>query len=531
VTGFFYAGSDGKWEGEPGFAYSLAAYEFQFTSLQTNEDVFEEEIRKLKANELTTVGNNQANLAIHYNLLLWMHFSTYFTVGDKVQSFGFSAEPGDVFNREYADFRLMSQTDFCSVDPKMSFDQTYGRMTIEYVFDETDTQDPFNSECTDIVAPSQFGYNEQYDKNVFTIEMDLVSLTSALAVNLGFVKTSHFEKTSSGFTLGTYNSDSVVEVDSLFDPRFPRMQPILCFTVSAGDGSGGLPDLGSGATDFEGKCVLRLGDVVIIPAFNHFGSQCQQCGSSTDDYCNEFDVVSSFVYFPSILNTSATDDDFNDDEYDDTNMIETMKLFNKYPNSKDLNDAVFDAYNIISYTDGTYSWDFGFCDYKCSLISLNSYDGLNKAMSPYFYNLDEGHCKDSTNKESFDSLGETPPTNLVEEYYRCKSTKTSAFFNSVGIANGNMLFFAPWICLFLLLPFIRSYHTYVVKEPLDAQNTVSEEVKQAALMELVTRLLDVTNGKVKKDPNSAVVQLANDLAEIGSLEKANRLDNSASDKL
>lgn len=496
VTGYFLAGSNGKWEGEEGFTYNLAAYEFDFTSLKANVAEFEEEIQQLKENQLTTIGNKQATLGMNYNLLLWMHFSTYFTVNDKVQSFGFSAEPGDVFNREYFDFDMKNKDEICYVDPKMTFDQTYGRMKIEFKFDENDPADEYLNFCKDIVNPHDFGYIAKYDHTTFSIEMDLVSLTSALSVNLGMIEKSHFEKSADDLFLGMYNSKSL-SLQSLFDPRYPRMQPILCFALSDVDYYDNY-DLGSGATSFVGKCIMRLGETVIIPAFNHWASECQQCPESgpgvNEEYCQLIDVVSSFVHFP------------NDDD-----LLKTINLFNKYEDSQAMNDAIYEAYNFDTN-------DFSFCDDNCSLISLNSYDFLNQAMSPYFYNLNNGHCRDSTDKESFDSLGATPPTDLVEEYYRCRSTKTSAFFNSVGIANGNMLLFAPFICLLFLLPIIRLYHTYVVGEPIYPPGAVTEKAKDAALKELISRLLDVTNGKATGDSNGAVAQLANDLNSIAVRE-------------
>jgi hypothetical protein len=96
VTGFFLGASNGKWQGEHGFRYSLAAYEFDFVSLKTNDEGFNAEIQKLKTNELSVIGAMQAKLGLHYNLLVWMHFASYFTVADKIQAFGFSAEPGNI---------------------------------------------------------------------------------------------------------------------------------------------------------------------------------------------------------------------------------------------------------------------------------------------------------------------------------------------------------------------------------------------------------------------------------------------------
>ena len=83
----------------------------------------------------------------------------------------------------------------------------------------------------------------------------------------------------------------------------------------------------------------------------------------------------------------------------------------------------------------------------------------------------------------------------------------------MAIANSNMLLFAPLACAIIVLPLIHAYYKFVLNED-SPEGMVSDDVKDAALKELATRLLDITNGKVKPDANSAVGQLALDLSRL-----------------
>lgn len=489
LTGFFWATDDGKWEGEPGFKHSLAAYEFDFTSLKTSYEEFEEEIQKLKENVLTNIGSLQAENALHYSLLAWMHFSTNFIVDGRVQKFGFSAEPGSVFNRENAYVQVFGQINsenkHCSDHPSLSYDQTYATMTLQYPHPYVDLAD-----CTSLLPPETFGYDTFKEMSTFSFEMDLTSLTSALSVNLGIVNIDAFEEIST-FFLGLYNGDQAVYLVRYFDPRFPSMQPIVCFEFGdsyVGDDDDD-DDLGSGSTAFIGKCVVRISTTIVVPSFHHFYSECQQCTESSYPICNEFDFLTNYLYF----------DDFS-------NVID---LFNRYENRlRELND---DIYSTI-FVDGSLDQICG--DTNCTLISLNVYDNIDQVMSPFFYNLDSGHCRDTTNKEAFDQLSQNAPSDLTEVYYRCGHSPSNAFLSSVAIANSNMLLFAPLACAIIVLPLIHAYHKFVLNEDVNPEGVVSDDVKDAALKELATRLLDITNGKVKPDANGAVGQLALDLSRL-----------------
>ena len=486
---------------------SLGAYEFDFSSLKTTNEGFAEELRKLQFNELTVMAEYQQSFPLPYNLLIWMHFSTYFTVADKVQSFGFTAEPGDIFNREYFLVTLAGQSN-CFVNPLVTFDPTYGRASVQYSYTE------YMDGCEELADPNELGYDKSYDGDIFSLDMDVVSMTSALAVNMGILNKSHLQTIGDPVYMTPFNTEHLYQ-QKLYDPRFPRMSPLLCFELKttlpsnddaddyfyddnfAGDDYVDDQTL-FGSTNFENKCVLRLGSKLLIPALFHYYPVCQFCdsNSSNSKTCNGFDLVISYIYF------------------EDDNLNKTIQLLNKYPNAKELNDAAYLAYD---------KYDFSFCDNDCALLSLNAYDDSDHFVSPDFYSLNNGHCSDSTSKEAFEALGATPPTDLVEEYYRCKNSRSTSFFKSVAMANSNMMLFSPFFFLFLLTPLMTIYHQYIVKEPLSADE-YSDNEREKAVKVLMTQLLKLSHGQegVEEDPNLVLVQLAEELKRISvrdSVEK------------
>jgi hypothetical protein len=479
ISGYFVAGANGKWQGDVNFVNSLGAYEFNFNSMKVNEDEFATEFQKLHDNELMTIGNYQAELGLHYNLLFWMHFSTYFTVGDKVQSFGFTAEPGDVFDRTYFAVQLEDHYTICPATPSVTFNPTYARVVISY-----DINDYRSNNCHGIVYPELLGYISEYDGDIFAIDIDLVSLTSALSVNMGILDKSHLQKIGSPLVEVMYDTNAFVDIQLYYDPRYPRMAPLYCFEEAVGDGVA--------STEFVGQCASNINDQALIPVFFPYYGTCQHCEGTNDlNYeCNDiFDLVVGYIYF------------------DLDNLNQTIRLLNQYPNRRDMINVAYEA-----YTTG----DFSFCDYDCSLIVINVYDENDQFISPHFYSLTNGHCQDSTEKDSFLTLGQNPPTDLVEEYYRCKNSKSTSFFKSVGLANSNMMLFSPFVFFFFMTPLILMYHKYIVKEEID-DSEFPEAERSKALSVLATHLLNLSHSKEKgyPDPDRVIVQLAQELNTLG----------------
>jgi hypothetical protein len=218
LTGVYYASSDGLWEGKVGYQYTKTIYAFEFQGMKTTDAEFEDTLNTLKTNELAPIGIKQAGYSLSYNLLLWMHYSTQFTIGTAVQLFSFSGEPGDVFNRIYNAGGIANDADRCNAGSSKRYDINIAKMDMTWSAAEYSA----DSSCTSISSMQDLGYNEDYDKDDFTISFDLVTLTSALAVNLGLLKTIYLESVGENFILNiTYGGETVLSPLQLyFDPRY-----------------------------------------------------------------------------------------------------------------------------------------------------------------------------------------------------------------------------------------------------------------------------------------------------------------------
>lgn len=193
LTGFFYASSDGVWQGNTGYQYTHSIYEYQFSGMSADDDQFYDTLMDLKTSVLSKIGAIQSESNLAYNLLYWMHFTSLFsTTGSSVQLFGFTGEPADVFKRAYVSGGIAKNLTQCSVYPVISFDQSVARMTMTYQYDEYMAQ----PSCYDTANPEDsLGWDEAYDHNTLPLEIDMISLTSAIAVNLGILRSVFLEKT------------------------------------------------------------------------------------------------------------------------------------------------------------------------------------------------------------------------------------------------------------------------------------------------------------------------------------------------
>jgi len=112
----------------------------------------------------------------------------------------------------------------------------------------------------------------------------------------------------------------------------------------------------------------------------------------------------------------------------------------------------------------------------------------------------------------FYKLGDTPPQQLVENYFECTSTTFASFFYAIGFAFGNTGTFAP-IILIILVPLIFCLMSCVgFTAPFDQYG---EEVTSDATKEMIRALLRVQDGKIESLPeNSVMRQLIAELRDV-----------------
>jgi hypothetical protein len=560
VSGSYLATNDGFWEGSESFTFSNAIYEFEFFNLKANSKTYEDKFNSIHDNQLAKIGEIGENNSLVYNLLYWTSYVAKFSMGDGYQqTIGFVGEAADIFNREYMFGSIGSYgAGTCYWDYGVSNVLTYTQelSRVEMLWDA----ESYNGTCDMIIPKEELGYYDIYDGSRFGVTVDLVTLTSALAVNLGILPTGFLEDVG---TSTSYDIDGVnITFQPKYDPRYPRMAPMVCAswrpsssssksyesTSYYGYGSYGYDDYNNdnnydyyynpyyyfdddtpvGTKSF---CFLKLGDTYAIPTLNHYFDFCLNCETSkhacdsdydygyyyysSNDDCTRSRICDYFYLLPGLIMYGG--------DVDDTKKLVSLAMTYE---AKDLNDA---AQQASKYSAGFISLAddpdmFSFCNEECAMLSFIVYDSY-KTVSPYFYDLQAAHCKDTFNIDAWSNLASNPPSDLTEQYYKCYNFKSNAFFSALGIAAGNVGFWVPLVLMCGLLPFIFVYFqiTGVTLE----KEVFTDSQKDKAAKELAEHLLSIIANKPKGVNQYGVLsQLARELQELAVAgEAGNAGDN------
>jgi hypothetical protein len=89
-----------------------------------------------------------------------------------------TGSPVDIFNQEYKIGHISGVDGKCSVEGASAFDVANAQLSLVYPYDAYMA----DSLCTSIADPVVLGYNEKYDLDSFSLELDINSLITALAV-------------------------------------------------------------------------------------------------------------------------------------------------------------------------------------------------------------------------------------------------------------------------------------------------------------------------------------------------------------
>lgn len=139
--------------------------------------------------------------------------------------------------------------------------------------------------------------------------------------------------------------------------------------------------------------------------------------------------------------------------------------------------------------------DYAFCTLSygsCSLLLFHVFD-RERAVSPYYYELEQSACYNSFTTPHWSKLVETPPFPLVQQYYECTARAEDAFIDSLGIAVGNASFWVP-LGLCALLPMVYMFLNYYKDAPSTKHEYGDDEMEEAARL-LGLLLLRVRDGK------------------------------------
>lgn len=226
LTGTFTATSLGQWQGASNFSYNNAIYSFTFDNFTTTNAEFKQRMLELQNTELRLLGliANQQNLAM--NLLIWMSYSHTFTWSGNSQTFSFTGTPSMVFKAMYI-VPYITNSDSpkaCPYIPGAFFTHSVAEVNIvmDYAYISR------HKNCV-----TNFTYPQGPNLANFVIKVDMRSLVTSLAVNIGYLSLSDLEIASSAYAAGCtgleYNGNTY-NCEIMFDPSYPAMTPLWCFS-------------------------------------------------------------------------------------------------------------------------------------------------------------------------------------------------------------------------------------------------------------------------------------------------------------
>jgi hypothetical protein len=297
-TGSYLATESGVWEGADGFQYSQAAYELTLTSMSIDHDTYVY-VMNSAYNSLLGVKNLSYSFDLASNLVYWMS-GTFLPFSQNVaQRFFFVGSPLVVFDRQKTTGTIANVHGHCNATSKAVFDANSGKLSLIYDYPEY-METPM---CRDALDPDLVGYLATSDGNEFSVEFDIRSMITCVAVNLGIMGLDTLIRIPAFDSWVNY-SNVIYNVSSYYDPKYSNMDPITCMMIPPNSTEIG-PSYG------YTQCIVLIElQVSAIPMFNHVGQSADfpiPCNCTTltwdqiddrFDPCNIFFFMSGVLFYP-----------------------------------------------------------------------------------------------------------------------------------------------------------------------------------------------------------------------------------------
>jgi hypothetical protein len=367
---------------------------------------------------LETVGAIATTQNLPQNLMFWMSYVQYYSVDfptatnfssighGQLQYLQMTGDPSQVFDLSYTQGHLMNQNGYCGIDSYASFDQANAMLSADLNY----TEFIHTSTCNTIVNPLSFGYFPTVDQNNFLLSLDVLSFSTAMAVNLGILLIADLGIASSSFYEFEFQNTTYL-TGQYFDTRYPSMNTIVCIQ--------NMTAFPAGSKGVQAMCMYLLGQTLALPVFNHFGQSkvepvyCDCATNGKSDECQSFNLLSGLVFYPAAPQTSSTTSALS--ILQNTGVFDLVRAVVKYPTYAEFNRAAFNAswaaaapaYGQEASYISTTSWRrnaYKFCALApssvCSVMVFNSLDGTSKKVSSYKYQLTNGSCYNSLSIDS-----------------------------------------------------------------------------------------------------------------------------------
>jgi hypothetical protein len=180
-------------------------------------------------------------------------------------------------------------------------------------------------------------------------------------------------------------------------------------------------------------------------------------GHGDIDYCHVFDFMLGMLWY----NIPQPDDGGDDDDYNEVRYsdLALLDLAFRYPHYRELNEYAFNS----SYAASTYGYyddpewrklAYNFCENSmfsnltCSLLMFNTYDEISTITTDYYYPVKKGACNNSFTIAEFDKFVESPPTELIQDYFVCTNSVSFCVPHCLSLILSSSLLLAEGCSLF-----------------------------------------------------------------------------------
>lgn len=476
INNEFTLDATGQWNGHADHEESTSYVRVKLSLLTTTlaefttfmegvTDVISAETRASQRRDLA------ANLA---SMMAWQNnFFTDNRFGLTKHVIEFTADAAFVFSRFYLVATISSVADDCDVYIDALFDRSTGvlRATLE-------AEDYLASpRCSSVLDPEHLGYDPFLTGPNIRVQFDMHSLITAHAINSGLADLQAFSRLADPQFLDfdVDFGDDEYHLHIGIDEKFPGMDPVFCL----------LPADRRNATDsylFQTLCVIKVGGHFVYPIFNHAGlaghdgfdlydAKMCECadGSGNLPYCSEFDFLTGFLMFgeddpdaafrrllrmayrhsPQEINRLSYNASFSSSRLGG--------LAYRYP-PKGHADADSAKYSLLS--DPVWRTEaYAFCD-NCSVFSLRAYDEFDYRVNSAGLQIFNGSCNDVVSAHvQWQPETMAPPSQIVENFFKCKPTPFDSMVNGLGIGVGDSTIVVPTLVI-IVIPLIHLFLHY-----------------------------------------------------------------------
>lgn len=480
----------GRWDTSTSFQHERSMHRLTFSGAIVEEAEYGTTMETVRSRMVDLDGRG----ASHDLAFALTALAAYHTAGpDDKMSFRYDVDPDILFDFATGMFGISNAEGDClpfGDSPVIAdFDRVSKRLVYQVKMDNgTAGVEP----CPQLRKGDFYLNSNQLDSNgIFSIGFDIRSIVTAMAVNRGMLKVRRDLRPL--FSVG-YN------VTMHVDPAYGDMEPIYCF-INDDDSH---PD----------ACMLVLATFSLVyPSMAQFGSiydlsPCTCPYNSSDkvtfayDECNINDVLISLAYFPYSENNYADMFDFAmrlaqysvaDPITGDVNATELFRV------------AQASTFTIESLAHIPRNRTQAFMDLcgevHCTLFNIelwgnDAFNAVNSAgtqLTEFFPDGIPGACKHALyNDAAYSPLIEKAPTSLVESYYVCTATATTAFQRAMGVAAGSASLYSSILLSIVLTILVWNFNRKNPKDPI-----LDPDLKRWKAQERVSQL-EVAVGEIEE---------------------------------